>query len=132
MSLTGLGEVADLVKSVAERLWPDATQREQNLAALDTQIAAAQAAINQAEAQNDNIFISGWRPAVGWCCAAAFVYHLILQPFLTYCMAVFGHSFALPIFDTAMLNDVLMGMLGLGTMRSVEKLGDKGHLPWQQ
>lgn len=132
MSLTGLGEVADLIKSVSDKIWPDATQREQNLAALQTQVDAAQAAIDQQEASSNSLFVSGWRPAVGWCCAAAFIYHLLLQPFLMFFMAAVGHSFPLPAFDTGMLTTVLMGMLGLGTLHAAERMGDKGYLPWQK
>ena len=69
---------------------------------------------------------------MGWCCAAAFAYHLIIQPLLTYAMAVFGHSFPLPTFDSGLLTTILMGMLGLGVMRTTEKMGSAGTLPWQK
>lgn len=138
--VTGLGAVATLATDLIDRLFPDkiaqAKEREEYLIqaqTLDNQIAQGQMAIDQAEAANNNLFVSGWRPAVGWCCAAAFAYHLIVQPFLTYCMATFGHTFPLPTFDISLLNTILMGMLGLGTMRTVEKVQDmKTKLPWQK
>ncbi len=123
------GAATALVTTLVDRIFPDkvaqAAERADFLlkaATLDNQLAQAQIAVNQQEAASTNLFVSGWRPAVGWCCALAFVYHLILQPFLTYCMAIFGHTFPLPVFDTAMLNTTLMGMLGLGAMRSYEKV----------
>lgn len=99
---------------------------------IDAQMAAAQVAVNQTEAGNDNLFVSGWRPFIGWVCGAAFTYHLIIEPLASFIMAANGHIFAMPTFDTATLNDVLMGMLGLGVMRTTEKLGAKGNLPWQK
>lgn len=134
--VSGIGAVSGLVQSVVERVFPDPKDREEYLLKakeLDNQLAQGQMAIDQAEAANNNLFVSGWRPCVGWCCAAAFAYHLILQPLLTYCMAVFGHSFPLPTFDSGLLTTILMGMLGLGTMRTIEKMSDKGQLlPWQR
>lgn len=133
--VSGIGAVSDFLKDIADKIWPDPTIRAQYLEKaqeLDNQLATAQAAIDQAEASNNSFFIAGWRPCVGWCCAAAFAYHLILQPLLTYLMAIFGHTFPLPTFDSGLLTTILMGMLGLGTLRTVEKMSDKGQLlPWQ-
>lgn len=133
--VSGIGAVSDLIKDVADKIWPDPAVRDQYLLKaqeLDNQLAQGQAAIDQAEASNSSFFVAGWRPAVGWACAAAFVYHLIVQPLLTYCMAIFGHTFPLPTFDSGLLTTILMGMLGLGFMRTGEKMGDKGQLPWQK
>ncbi len=90
--------------------------------AADTQLAVAQIEINKIEAANEHIFISGWRPFVGWCCGVAMAYHFILQPFIVFIMAAFGHVITLPTFDMATLNTVLMGLLGLGSLRTMEKL----------
>lgn len=81
-----------------------------------------QANINLEEAKSSSIFVSGWRPAIGWTCAAAFAYHFVLQPLLAFLMASAGHTVTLPTFDMSTLSTVLMGMLGLGGMRSFDKL----------
>jgi len=79
-----------------------------------------QAEINKVEAQNRNIFVSGWRPMVGWICAAAFGFHYIVMPLLI------AYTDIDPVeFDTNSLFTVLMGMLGLGGLRTFEKLKDK-------
>ena len=125
LDIIGVGPIADLFKDVIDKIWPDPAQKAEALLKiqeLDNQLAQGQMAIDQAEAASSSLFVAGWRPAVGWACVAAFVYHLLLQPFLTYVMAIFGHHFPLPVFDAAMLNTILMGMLGLGTMRTVEKV----------
>ena len=133
-----IGPAATLLTDIIDRIFPDkdaqAAQRADLMLkaqAIDAQLAQAQIAVNQAEAENSNIFVSGWRPFIGWVCGGAFTYHLILQPFISFCMASAGHVVTLPDFDSNTLNTVLMGMLGLGVMRTTEKLGDKGHLPWQ-
>lgn len=133
--VSGIGAVSDLLKDVADKIWPDPAIRDQYLIKaqeLDAQLANGQAAIDAAEAANSNMFVAGWRPAVGWCCALAFAYHLIIQPLATYAMAIFGHNFPLPTFDSGLLTTILMGMLGLGVMRTTEKMSDKGQLPWQK
>jgi len=139
MDITGIGAVATLATDLVDKIFPDkvaqAKEREAYLLqaqTLDDQLAIGQAAIDQVEAANNNLFVSGWRPFVGWCCGIAFAYHLILQPLAAFVMANTGHVVSLPDFDTSTLTTTLMGILGLGVMRTGEKMGEKGHLPWQQ
>lgn len=89
---------------------------------LELQGQQMQANVNLEEAKSGDKFASRWRPFVGWICGFAFAYHFILQPLLAFGMASFGHKVDLPAFDMDVLNTVLMGMLGLGGMRSFEKL----------
>jgi len=133
--VSGIGEVSSLIKDVADKIWPDPAIRDQFLLKaqeLDNQLATGQMAIDQAEASSSSFFVSGARPFIMWVCGFAFAYHMILQPLLTYSMAVFGHNFPLPVFDSGMLTSTMMGMLGLGAYRSFDKLADKGNLPWQK
>jgi hypothetical protein len=88
---------------------------------LELQAMQAQTSINQEEAKSQSLFVAGWRPAVGWTCAVAFAYHFVFQPLLAFSMASFGHNVTLPVFDMDALFTVLLGMLGLGGMRSFEK-----------
>jgi len=124
MALDPVTAVVDLVTAVIGK-FPDPAMKAQALLQLE-QIKAsedlAQLAADQEEAKNENIFISGWRPFIGWTCGAAFAYHFIVQPFLTYILAVFGYKFLLPVFDMSTLSTVLMGMLGLGSLRTVERI----------
>lgn len=94
----------------------------QTLQAL-SQESIAQANINQVEAGNASVFVAGWRPFIGWVCGVALCYHFILLPLITFITVVSGANLpALPIFDMATLQTILMGMLGLGAMRSYEKV----------
>tara|TARA_R110000803_G_scaffold71299_2_gene134472 strand:- start:2997 stop:3392 length:396 start_codon:yes stop_codon:yes gene_type:complete len=86
------------------------------------QISLAQIEVNKQEAASGSLFKGGWRPAVGWCCAIAFAYHFIVQPILVFVFAYSGiETPALPEFEMSSLLTVLMGMLGLGGLRSYEK-----------
>lgn len=82
----------------------------------------AQIEVNKVEAAHKNMFVSGWRPFVGWCCAAALAYHFIFQPILVFILSLSGIAITLPEFDMNSLMTVLLGMLGLGGMRSLEKI----------
>ena len=82
-----------------------------------------QADINKTEAASLNIFVSGWRPFIGWVCGIAFAYHFILQPILAFIIAnANGGKVELPNFDMQELSTVLMGILGLGGLRTLEKI----------
>lgn len=78
------------------------------------ELAKAQLGVNKVEAAHRSLFVAGWRPAVGWSCCFALVYSTILSPIL-------GIWFTVPPVDSSLLTTVLMGMLGLGAMRTYEK-----------
>lgn len=84
----------------------------------------AQIAVNAQEAQHDSIFVAGWRPFIGWVCGLAFTWAFLLYPMLSFFVVAFGLSADLtlvPDLDLNAMMPVLMGMLGLGAMRSWEK-----------
>jgi hypothetical protein len=84
----------------------------------------AQIAVNQAEASSPSLFKGGWRPAVGWCCVLALFFEFILRPMLPWCFGFFTKvpPPPLPTLDTGMLFNLMFGMLGLGGLRTVEKI----------
>lgn len=85
-------------------------------------LALAQIEVNKAEAASSSVWKGGWRPFVGWVCGAAFAYHFVLQPLAIFGLAAYGMEVPpLPNFDMGQLMTVLMGMLGLGGLRSFEK-----------
>ena len=86
------------------------------------QLALAQVQVNLAEAQSSSVFKGGWRPFVGWVCGIALLYHFILTPCILFGVALSGINIPqLPAFDMSSLLTVLMGMLGLGGLRTFEK-----------
>ena len=84
--------------------------------------AQQQSEINKIEAQHASVFVAGWRPFIGWICGVALAYHFVLQPLVAFILKAQGVDFDLPQFDMDSLMTVLLGMLGLGAMRTVEKV----------
>ena len=82
---------------------------------------AQQSEVNKVEAANSNVFVAGWRPAIGWTCAMAFMFMYVVAPLATWVAAFFNHLVPIPQFDTNALMSLTTGMLGLGAMRSFDK-----------
>ena len=85
------------------------------------EIAKAQIEVNKEEAKSRSWWIAGWRPTAAWITVIAMGYHYIIQPFLVFILAMFGVTVDLPSFDMDTLMTVLLGMLGLGGLRTYEK-----------
>lgn len=84
--------------------------------------AMAQVQTNQAEAQHRSVWVAGWRPFIGWTCGAALAFHFVLHPVIVFAAAWLGFYVPdMPVFDMDSLMTVLLGMLGLGGLRSFEK-----------
>ena len=125
MDLTG---VFGILNTLVTRTIPDPTLKEQlrrelELAQLaaDTDLAKAQAAINQTEAVNPNLFVSGWRPFVGWVCGLGLAYAFLIKPIASPLIQKWS-GVPMEALDVGTLLTLLFGMLGLGGMRTVEKL----------
>jgi len=84
--------------------------------------ALAQIEINKIEAASPSLFVSGWRPALGWICCAGMAGNFITIPFTNMVLELLGQDVAIPLIDMETLLPVLLGMLGLGAMRTVEKV----------
>lgn len=87
----------------------------------DLEIIKGQVAINIEEARSASLFVSGWRPAIGWVCALGFTYSVFFLPLLAWISKINGWDVP-PDIDTGTIVTLLFGMLGLGGMRTVEKL----------
>jgi hypothetical protein len=83
--------------------------------------AKAQTEINLKETESPSLFVAGWRPFIGWVCGIAFACTFLVAPFFTWISAMFSGP-AFPALDNATLMSLTMGLLGLGTMRTVEKV----------
>lgn len=88
----------------------------------DLKLASGQLEINKVEAASQSVFVAGWRPAIGWVCGAAFAFKFILGPAAVVAMAMAGHPITLPVFDFTEMSTILLAMLGLGGLRTVEKV----------
>jgi hypothetical protein len=130
MSLSTLlkGAIGPIVDGFL-RFIPDKNKRAEAKEQLESQMLIAltslvqgQLAINAKEAEHGSIFVAGWRPAIGWICGSALGWNYIIQPIITWIAFISGIDLAdAPRLDTAELTTILLGMLGLGGLRTYEK-----------
>ena len=86
------------------------------------ELAKGQLEINKVEASHKSIFVSGWRPFIGWTCGIALCWHFVLQPVTLFVCSYIGLTIPeLPSFDMGSLMTILGGLLGLGGLRTYEK-----------
>jgi|TARA_R110000796_G_scaffold161927_1_gene278715 hypothetical protein len=127
---TLISAVLPSVMEVAGRFLPEdkekraAAEREIQAKLTDSlaQVDLAQLGINKVEAAHRSVFVAGWRPFIGWTCGIALMYTYVLQPILIFGLGQTGYLVDLPALDITALMPVLMGILGLGGLRSWEKV----------
>lgn len=132
---TGLLSLFSIGEKLIDKFFPDPNQKAEqlhklaelkqrgDLAELQAYVTGLQGqlAINQAEAKHPSIFVAGWRPWVGWVGGFSLAYAGILEPLLRFIATMSGYEGAFPELDTTMSMQILMGMLGIGAMRSYDK-----------
>ena len=85
------------------------------------ELAKGQMEINKTEAAHKSLFVAGWRPAVGWTCCLGMASNFLLIPMANFALALAESEVVVPLLNTGEMMPVLMGMLGLGAMRTYEK-----------
>lgn len=122
-----IAPILELGKGLMERWFPDPAKKAEAEAQFmllmqeqDFKKVLGQLEVNAKEAASPSLFVAGWRPFVGWCCGAGFLWATIGQPVAMW-LAVSKGWPQPPSIDTDVLMYVLGGMLGLGTLRSFEK-----------
>lgn len=121
--------ILEIGAKLLDKVIPDKDAREKAQAELikaaqdqDFQLALAQIRVNEEEAKSENLFKSGWRPAIGWICVFGLFYNFVLYNILLWAVA----TFQLPIIPPALMSDILMelvfALLGLGSLRTFEKI----------
>ena len=116
------------VTGLLDKFIPDADERNRLAHEISTmaerhaqELAKAQIAVNKEEANSTSLFVSGWRPAVGWVCVTGMGFNFVCMPLGNFACALAGVDISLPPLNLSEMMPVLMGMLGLGAMRSFEK-----------
>jgi hypothetical protein len=129
MALDPVSALLDIGGKVMDRLWPDPAQAAAAKLELfklqqsgELSMIAGQMEINKVEASNSSVFVSGWRPAIGWVCGAGFAVQFVVGPLAEWGSALYGHPVKFPAMDTGTMMPLLLGMLGLGGMRTAEKI----------
>jgi hypothetical protein len=123
MSITGLGEIAGLATTVIDKIWPNKSEQEKAELQAALVVVQGQLEINKAEAGSSSVFVAGWRPFIGWVCGIACAWNWIgLSIVKTAVLIVAGTKLDLAPADIAEMLPVLLGMLGLGALRTKEKI----------
>ena len=78
--------------------------------------------INKTEASHKSLFVAGWRPAVGWVCCLGMAGNFLIIPFFNFGLALADSTITIPLINLSDMMPVLTGMLGLGAMRTYEKI----------
>lgn len=107
---------------------PDPAAKERAQLEMQGQLLAAlveeskgQNETNKIEAAHSSIFVAGWRPMIGWCCAAGFGWTFVGFPIFTWFFTLIGVTTVLPVIDSSVLMELTFGMLGMGALRSFDK-----------
>ena len=126
--LSGLSALIGPISSLLDKVIPDKDLREKlshdiaTMAEKHTQQQVmAQIEVNKVEAAHRNMFVAGWRPAIGWICALGMAGNFLVIPFVNMGLELTGTDVLIPMIQLAEMMPVLMGMLGLGARRSFEK-----------
>lgn len=121
--------ILELGAKLLDRVIPDADARAKAQAELikasqdqEFQLALAQVEVNKVEAASSNWFVSSWRPAVGWICVCGLAYNFIIYPLMLWCASALHAGFVPPPLFSENLMELVLGMLGLGGLRTVEKI----------
>lgn len=117
----GIGKaIGTVAKTIGE--WQDKKISAQvAMAEIAIRVPTMQMEINKIEANHPSIFVSGWRPFIGWICGAGFGYAFLIQPLVNGFINSFGGGTPFPPLDTGVLVSIVVPMLGLAGYRSYEK-----------
>ena len=121
-AVEGIAAPIEAVGNIIDKLFTSDDERLGRKEAMERwkqQPQMAQVELNKIEAQHRSIFVAGWRPAIGWVCAIGLLYNLILRPVAN----GFGGEF--PAIDSSTLHSLIIALLGLGGLRTFEKIKGK-------
>ena len=123
-----LPSLLPVVGDVLDRFFPNKEEKERAAREIEAKLAEhlakidiAQLEVNKQEAAHRSMFVAGWRPFVGWTCGLALFYTYVAQPIAMFVMVQTGDLVQLPHLDLSTMMPVLLGMLGLGGLRTYEK-----------
>jgi len=124
-----ISALLNIGNTLINKLFPDPAQAAQAQLALlkmqqDGELAAisGQMEINKIEAGSSSVFVAGWRPFAGWVCGIGLAYVSIIEPLARLVATLVGYTGDFPAIDTTLTMQVLLGMLGMGGLRTLDKI----------
>lgn len=128
MGLDPISNIASAVKGIIDKFVPDANEKMKMQLELATKEIVqeherllAQANINLEEAKNPSLFVSGWRAAAGWVCVLGLAYTFLFHPYMVWIATLASFAPPPPI-ESGLLQYLLGAMLGIGGLRSFDKM----------
>lgn len=137
MALDPVTALLDVGSKIIDRIWPDPTQAAQaklelfklqqsgelQQMAAESELLKKQIEVNGEEAKSTSLFVSGARPFILWGCGFAMLYAALFEPIMRFvAVVVYHYAGAFPVIDTTLTTQMLLGLLGLGTLRTVDKI----------
>jgi roadblock/LC7 domain-containing protein len=115
--------------TLVDRLIPDRAAAEKAKAEMEAELirasneaALAQVEVNKIEAGHSSVFVAGWRPSIGWVCAAGLAWAFVVAPVASWALLMLGIKAELPAIQFDHLFELVLAMLGIGGLRTFEKL----------
>lgn len=128
MALDPLTAGMELAGNVINKIWPDKSAAEAAQLAAAVALVQSQLEVNRVEAASPSVFVAGWRPFIGWVCGVACAWNWIGLPVAKGALSLAGVAVALEPASLAEMMPILLGMLGLGALRTAEKIkGAEGN-----
>jgi len=135
LDILGWGKISDFLTDIFNRVIPDPAQKAQaqfQLAQLEQQgefklidtqlqLMQSQTDINKVEAASNSLFVSGWRPYIGWVGGTALAYQYLLRPLIPFLFNLFGHPVPEPMALDNSLQELVYALLGVAGLRTVDK-----------
>jgi hypothetical protein len=131
-----IASLIPIIGSVLDKIIPNAAEREKakleielklaenetELLKLFSEIDKSQIEVNQEEAKSTSLFVSGWRPFIGWVSGIGVAWAFVFKPLADWILAASGSTIITPTLNTGELMSLLLGLLGMGALRSFEKV----------
>lgn len=118
--------IIPVIADLAKRLFPNDPAKQQELQAEMLkqigEINMAQTKVNEEEAKSTSVFVAGWRPFIGWICGISLAANWLIFPIIENVSAQLGGPIVLSYLDTSEIMGLIMGMLGMGGLRTYEKI----------
>jgi hypothetical protein len=121
--------IIEIGAKLLDKVIPDKDAREKAQSELlkaaqdqDFQLALAQIKVNEEEAKSENLFKSGWRPAIGWICVFGLAYNFVIYNILLWVINIYQLNVTPPALMSDILMELVFALLGLGSLRTFEKI----------
>lgn len=125
--VAGIGKIGVLFKDIRAAITGKAildpgkeAEVQAKILEIESLLTTSQTEINKMEAQHPSVFVSGWRPYIGWICGTGITIEFILNPIVQWILLISGSSIQLPHINIGVISSLITGMLGLGALRTYE------------